>query len=144
MGLFSGYGYSCDIVKVKELVWWDGILLPMLQGRGIVQVDNMNSITESVSLDQCVDEILWPHLGFGSEVLHRLVGKPSINKGGQTVMCFDTGLGYRYPQAYHHRHSLQPSDPPLTTHREMKIKGMMDQIQPMCFGEGCTRNIGTK
>eukprot|EP00957_Ditylum_brightwellii_P144506 11007676-Ditylum_brightwellii.AAC.1 len=44
----------------------------------------MNSITESASLDQCVDETLWPHMGFGSEVLHRLVGRQGINKGGQT------------------------------------------------------------
>eukprot|EP00957_Ditylum_brightwellii_P190859 14531564-Ditylum_brightwellii.AAC.1 len=41
-----------------------------------VLVDNMNSITGSASLDQCVDETLWTHVEFGSEVLHILVGKP--------------------------------------------------------------------
>eukprot|EP00957_Ditylum_brightwellii_P033199 2515367-Ditylum_brightwellii.AAC.1 len=49
----------------------------------------MNSITESASIDQCVDEIL------GTEVLHRVVRKPGINKGGQAVMLFDAGLGCR-------------------------------------------------
>eukprot|EP00957_Ditylum_brightwellii_P210200 15364666-Ditylum_brightwellii.AAC.1 len=41
-----------------------------------VLVDNMNSITESASLDHCADETLWSHMGFGSEVIYRLVGKP--------------------------------------------------------------------
>eukprot|EP00957_Ditylum_brightwellii_P179615 13682139-Ditylum_brightwellii.AAC.1 len=95
----------------------------------------MNSIIESASIDQCVDETLWPHMGFGSEVLHRFVGKPGINKGSQKVMSFDAGLGCRYPHAYCHRHSLQPQEPPLTTEGEMEIKSMMDKIQPMCFGE---------
>eukprot|EP00957_Ditylum_brightwellii_P044342 3364541-Ditylum_brightwellii.AAC.1 len=104
----------------------------------------MNSITESASIDQCVDETLWPRMGFGTEFLYRLVGKPGINKGGQTAMSFDAGLGCRYPQAYRHRHSLQPQDPPLTTKGEMEIKSMMDQIQPMCFGEGYTRHTDTK
>ena len=62
-----------------------------------VLVDNMNSITESASIDQCVDKTSWPHMGFGTEVMQRLVGKPGINKGGQTVMSFDAGLGHRYP-----------------------------------------------
>eukprot|EP00957_Ditylum_brightwellii_P115520 8811457-Ditylum_brightwellii.AAC.1 len=95
----------------------------------------MNSITESASIDQCVDGTLWPNMGFRTEVLHRLVGKSDINKGGQTIMSFDAGLGCRYPCAYHHRHSLQSRDPPLTTEGKMEIKSMMDQIQPMCFGE---------
>eukprot|EP00957_Ditylum_brightwellii_P043326 3283915-Ditylum_brightwellii.AAC.1 len=55
----------------------------------------MNSLTESASNDQCVDETLWPHMGFGSEVLRGLVGKTGINKGGQTVISFDAGLGHR-------------------------------------------------
>eukprot|EP00957_Ditylum_brightwellii_P004034 306393-Ditylum_brightwellii.AAC.1 len=83
-------------------------------------------------------------MGFGPEDLHRLVGKPGINKGGQTAMSFDAGLGHRYPRAYRNRHSLQPRDPLLTTEGEMEIKSMMDQIEPMCFGEGCTRNTDTE
>ena len=109
-----------------------------------VLVDNMNSITESASIEQCVDETSWLHMGFGTEVLHRLVGKPGVNKGGQTVMSFDAGLGRRYPRAYRHRRSLQPRDLPLTTEGEMEIKSMMDQLQPMCFGEGRTRNTDAK
>eukprot|EP00957_Ditylum_brightwellii_P099174 7553705-Ditylum_brightwellii.AAC.1 len=104
----------------------------------------MNPITDSASLDQCVDETLWPHMGFGSEVLHRLVGKSGMNKGCQIAMSFDAGLGCMYPQAYLHRHSIQPWDPPLTTEGEIEIKSMIDQIQPMCFGEGYTRNTETK
>eukprot|EP00957_Ditylum_brightwellii_P125645 9576698-Ditylum_brightwellii.AAC.1 len=42
----------------------------------------MNSITEYASIDQCVDKTLGPHMGFGTEVLHRLVGKPGVNEGG--------------------------------------------------------------
>eukprot|EP00957_Ditylum_brightwellii_P069144 5250724-Ditylum_brightwellii.AAC.1 len=186
-GLFSGYGHACDIVKVKELVHWDGILFkhaakwgacnihcqwvtdnidydskiehamqfsryvqiksiyklninkdcPQQGNPGYdpcakydflyrVLVDNMNSITEVGSLKQCVDKTSWLHMGFGTEVLHRSVGNIGINKGGQTVMSFDAGLGHRYPQAYHHRHSLQPRDPPLTTEGEMEIKSMLD------------------
>eukprot|EP00957_Ditylum_brightwellii_P027811 2102960-Ditylum_brightwellii.AAC.1 len=104
----------------------------------------MNSITESASIDQCVDETLWPHMGIRTEVMHRLVGMTSINKGGQAVMSFDARLGHRYPQAYCHRHGLQPRDLPLTTEGEMETKSMMDQLQPMCFVEGRTRNTDAK
>eukprot|EP00957_Ditylum_brightwellii_P170693 12992828-Ditylum_brightwellii.AAC.1 len=79
----------------------------------------MNSIAESASINQHVDKTSWPHMGFGTEILHRLVGKPGVNKGGRTVMSFDAGLGRRYLQAYRHRHSLQPQDPPFTTEGEM-------------------------
>eukprot|EP00957_Ditylum_brightwellii_P198527 15130581-Ditylum_brightwellii.AAC.1 len=46
-----------------------------------VLVDNMDSTTESASIDQCANETLWPHMGFETEVLHRLVGKSGVNKG---------------------------------------------------------------
>ena len=52
-------------------------------------VHNINCITEDAELDLCGDETTWAHMGFGERLtalLARIMRKPGVTKGGQTVI----------------------------------------------------------
>ena len=54
-----------------------------------VLIHNVNEITETADLDLCGDETTWAHMGYGeagTSILCRIMGKPGVTKGGQTVI----------------------------------------------------------
>ena len=64
---------------------------------------NINTITKEADLDLCGDETSWAHSGF-SDVTGRILKKPRVSKGGQTVIVSD--VSRNRPRAYIHRHKL--------------------------------------
>ena len=72
-----------------------------------VLIANVNALTEKGEMDLCGDETSWGHQGYGkvgSGVVARVVGKPGVSKGGQTVIVSD--INRCRPRAYMHRHKL--------------------------------------
>ena len=70
-------------------------------------VHNVNALTKQAGLDLCGDETTWATASpgeAGSGITGRVVGKPGVNKGGQTVIVSDVDR-FR-PRAYMHRHKL--------------------------------------
>jgi hypothetical protein len=93
---------------------------------------NMNAILNEGGDDICIDETSWSHMGFGSEALERVYGKPGINKGGQTVIAVSAKR--RYLLAYHHRHRLQPRLPPFTQQGPSEIASLIESLFPLVEG----------
>ena len=57
-------------------------------------IHNMNNIMEKTSNNGCINETTWAFPGYGGPCCNRIMGKPGINKGGQTVMLYDVGQHY--------------------------------------------------
>ena len=94
-----------------------------------VMVHNMNQMIKKAELDCCIDETSWAHGGFGSEALTRIMGKPGVNKGGQTTIVVSAKR--RYLIAFHHRHRLQPKEEPFTQQGPSEVKALCDLIEPL-------------
>lgn len=97
-----------------------------------VLVSNINALTKTADLDQCLDETTWSNMGFGGEALYRVHNKPGVCKGGQTVMLFD--VTRKYPRAYIHRHKLQPRPPPFTQQGTSELYSLASGIKPLIMG----------
>ncbi|CAJ1944092.1 unnamed protein product [Cylindrotheca closterium] len=68
-------------------------------------VNNCNSLTLHVELDQCCDQMTWKFMGYGeSGLVKRIVGKPGATKGGQVTIVTDASRCC--PRAYIHCHNL--------------------------------------
>ncbi len=65
---------------------------------------NMNVISEKADDDQCLDETTWAFSGYAGEAGCRVIGKPAVTRGGQTVTLYD--VNHQFPQTYSHQHSL--------------------------------------
>ena len=70
-------------------------------------IHNCNEMTFQADLDQCGDETTMGHSGYGesgSGLCARVMGKPGITKGMQTVLLAD--VHRNRPRAYLHRHKV--------------------------------------
>jgi hypothetical protein len=68
-------------------------------------IHNINWVTKKAGLDQCGDETTWGFGGYGkagSGLVSRIMGKPGLTKGGQTVIISD--VDHLRPRAYIHLH----------------------------------------
>ena len=97
-----------------------------------VMCHNMNAFIETAKKDVTIDESSWSHMGFGSEALGCVYGKPGICKGGQTTIAVSAKR--RYLLAYHHRHRLQKRYAPFTQQGPAEIKSLMDKMDPIIQG----------
>ena len=95
-----------------------------------VLVHNMNAAILRCSLDICIDETTWAHMGFGGCVLYRVKGKPGVTKGGQVVMAY----WGKYPLAYVHRHSLQPRPPGFSAQGPSEMFHLFNILNPLVVG----------
>jgi hypothetical protein len=76
-----------------------------------VLVHNTNAITKHACLDLCGDETSWAHQGYaekGTGIVDNIIGKPGVNKGGQSVLISD--VDWIRPRAYVHRHKLHEKE----------------------------------
>ena len=101
-----------------------------------VVIKNVNALTKWAELDICGDETTWGHEGFaetGTGISSRILGKPGITKGGQTVIVSD--IHRIRPRAYVHHHKLHEKEPGWTTEGPNEVKMIMAQILPMVVGQ---------
>ncbi len=54
------------------------------------------------------------------------MGKPGVNKGGQTVMLYD--VGRHYPRAYFHRHLQVKKDSHFTTQGANEVYEFIQRV----------------
>ena len=70
-------------------------------------VANTNAISAKDDENQVIDESSFPYCGYGeagSVICGRLFQKKKVGKGGQTVLCMDSG---RFQiRVYMHRHKI--------------------------------------
>ncbi|KAG7340792.1 hypothetical protein IV203_024335 [Nitzschia inconspicua] len=93
-------------------------------------IHNVRVISERASLDLCGDETTWGHQGYGekgSGVLQRIMNKPGITKGMQTVLLCDA---YRFRvYAYHHRHKMHKGWPEWSKKQDpTEVRSLMETI----------------
>jgi hypothetical protein len=97
---------------------------------------NVCALTERASLDLCGDETSWGHQGYGeagSGVLERIMNKPGITKGMQTVLAVDA---YRQrPYTYVHRHKLHKGWPEWTKKRgPTEVRMILETLKKYVVG----------
>ena len=101
-----------------------------------VLIANVNAITEFAELDQGGDETTFGHGGHGeagSGLVGRIMGKPGVTKGGQTVIMSDV---HRIrPRAYMHRHKLHPKPDGWNAMGPLEVRRIMEAITPLIIGE---------
>ncbi|KAG7370169.1 hypothetical protein IV203_027915 [Nitzschia inconspicua] len=99
-------------------------------------IHNVRAISERASLDLCGDETTWGHQGYrekGSGVLERIMNKPGITKGMQTVLLCDA---YRFRvYAYHHRHKMHKGWPEWSKKQgPTEVRSLMETISAYVDG----------
>ena len=101
-----------------------------------VIVHNINELSKRAELDITGDETSWATASpgeAGAGVTGRIMGKPGVSKGGQTVIISDS---HRIrPRAYMHRHKLHEKPPGWTAMGPIECKFILDTVKPMCVGE---------
>ncbi|KAG7337868.1 hypothetical protein IV203_017745 [Nitzschia inconspicua] len=101
---------------------------------------NVRAITETASLDLCGDESSWAHQGWGEPgagIIARIMNKPGITKGGQTVLLVDA---YRCrPYSYLHRHKLHRKINDWNAAGPKEVRLIMEKIAPFIAGGGSER-----
>ena len=84
------------------------------------------------SLDLCGDETSWATASYGEHgagLVGRIMGKPGVSKGGQTVLVSDV---HRIrPRAYLHRHKLHEKPPGWTRMGQVEARLILEKIVPM-------------
>ena len=86
-------------------------------------------------MDLCGDETPWGHQGIGevgSGVVARVVGKPGVSKGGQTVIVSD--VNRCRPRAYMHRHKLHNRAAGFVEGPN-EVRCMIEKLRAMIVGE---------
>jgi hypothetical protein len=98
-------------------------------------IHNINWVTKNAGLDQCGAETTWGFGGYGkpgSGLVSRILGKPGITKGGQTVIISD--LDRLRPQAYIHRHKKHEKPRGWTKQGPFEVKCILDDVKNMVHG----------
>jgi len=93
-------------------------------------VHNTNILSATADLDQCVDETIFGHGGYGpagSGLMKSLIGKKVI-KGGQTVLCAD--VGRNRVRAYTHRHKCHDVPQGWTREGPREIRRIAECLMP--------------
>ena len=105
-------------------------------------IHNINELSDQAELDQCGDETSIGHAGYaepGSGISSRIMNKPGITKGMQTVIISD--VHRNRPRAYLHRHKLHEDFP---RHREecwtataggREVRRILDALKPLVVSE---------
>ena len=90
---------------------------------------NVRSLTSHAELDLTGDETSWGHQGYGERGagnLFRVVGKPGISKGGQTVLVSATNR--IRPYWYQHRHKLNPKFDGMNQKGPCEVRSCIDAL----------------
>ena len=77
-----------------------------------VIIENCNAFTKRADLDLTGDETTFGHNAYGepkSGLVSRIIGKPHVTRGMQTVLVFDAFRNC--PRAYCHRHKCHKPYP---------------------------------
>ncbi len=61
---------------------------------------NVSVISEKANDDQCLNKTLLAFSGYAEEVGWRVIGKPTVMRGGQMVMLYN--VNHQYPHTYFH------------------------------------------
>ena len=109
-------------------------------------INNVNYLTKRGELDATIDETTFATASpgeAGSGVTFRVMGKPNVSKGGQTVVLCDA---HRIrPRAYYHRHKLQKKPDGWTAAGMIEARRLLEQIAPMVEGsDGDKKKIYNK
>ena len=98
-------------------------------------VNNVNYLTECAELDATIDETTFATASpgeSGSGVTFRVIGKPNVSKGGQTVMVCDS---HRVrPRAYYHRHKLHVKPDGWTAAGMIEARRLYEKLDVMVEG----------
>jgi len=97
-----------------------------------VLVHNVNFLTKKAEIDATIDETSFSTSSpgeAGAGVTFRVMGKPGVSKGGQTVLVCDS---HRVrPRAYHHRHKLQPKPDGWTASGMVEARRLVEALECM-------------
>ena len=110
-----------------------------------VIIKNTIAITKKGGLDLTGDETSWGHQGYGEKGggnLFRVVGKPGISKGGQTVIVSATNR--IRPYWYQHRHKFTKRyGPGFNAEGPSEVRTCIDDLNAMVEGSegGMAKNI---
>jgi hypothetical protein len=100
-------------------------------------IHNVNWVTKKAGLDQCGDETTWGFGGYGepgSGLVARILGKPGITKGGQTVIISD--VDRLRPRAYIHRHKRHEKPRGWNKQGPFEVRCILEDVQKMVRGYG--------
>jgi hypothetical protein len=92
-------------------------------------IKNVNYFTKYADQDLCGDETSWAHGGYGEAdygLVGRVMGKPGMTRGGQTVIISDVSC--TRPRAYIHRHKKHTMPPGWTKQVHFEAKSMIDEL----------------
>ncbi len=106
-------------------------------------IHNTNWVTKKAGLDQCGDETTWGFGGYGepgSGHLSRILGKPGITKGGQTVVICD--VDRLRPRAYIHRHKKHEKPRGWTKQGPFEVKCILEDVKNTVHGVDGDDNDG--
>ena len=98
-------------------------------------MNNVNYLTEEAELDATIDETTFATASpgeSGAGVTFRVIGKPNVSKGGQTVLVCDS---HRIrPRAYHHRHKLHVKPDGWTATGMVEARRLYEKLGLMVQG----------
>jgi hypothetical protein len=100
-------------------------------------INNVNWVTEKAGLDLCGDETTWGFGGYGepgSGLVSRIMGKPGVTKGGQTVIISD--VDRLRPRSYIHRHKKHERPRGWNKQGPFEVKEILADVQQMVRGYG--------
>ena len=84
-------------------------------------------------LDCTIDETTFATASPGESgaagVTYRIVGKPNVSKGGQTVLVCDAH--HIQPRAYYHRHKLHVKPDGWTASGMIEARWLLEKLEPM-------------
>ena len=99
-------------------------------------INNVNAISKRAELDATGDETSWSTASpgeSGAGVTFRVMNKPGISKGGQTVIVSDS---HRVrPRAYMHRHKMHEKPEGWNAMGPIECRKMLEKLIPMVDGE---------
>ena len=95
-------------------------------------INNVNFLSMDAELDCTIDETTFATASpgeSGAGVTYRIVGKPNVSKGGQTVLICDA---HRIrPRAYYHRHKLHVKPDGWTASGMIEARRLLEKLEPM-------------
>jgi hypothetical protein len=93
-------------------------------------------VTQKAGFDQCGNKTTWGFGGYGeaSSGLVRIMGKPGITKGGQTVIISD--VDWLRPRAYIHRHKKHEKPRGWTKQGPFEVKCLLQDVTNMVHVNG--------
>ena len=100
---------------------------------------NINIISKEADLDLCGDETSWAHSGY-SDVTGRIMKKPRVSKGGQTVIVCD--VSRNRPRAYVHRHKFLDHPDGVTAKGQAEVIHITKKIERMLMSEQGREEVG--